>query len=393
MTKKFSGYLNTISVILIVSTLIQIGIFFLQIKITQNKSRDALPILQNIQSPASNRDVYYILVDAYSRKDLLQKKLGLNTDDFIDSLKNLGFYIPNCAQSNYDSTSPSLASSLNMDYLDALGVAYLDESESIYTSYIHNNVVKKTFEKLGYQTVTFKAVHPSVDISDSTLYFDYFKDASAIDQINSINFQYLFINTTILLPFREYLEAHKELKVPAYLESWMPTGNSINSREFKQYQQNLFALQTLETLPDLPGKKFVYAHLFVTHQPYVFYPDGQFRPSLLQTESAYRDQVIFANQRLLEIIKSILEKSKQEPIIIIQSDHSFFQERDRLKILNAYYLPGDGEKHLYNTITPVNTFRFIFNTYYNADYEILPDVSRYIDKNNRVTIAPSTCIK
>jgi hypothetical protein len=32
---------------------------------------------------------------------------------------------------------------------------------------------------------------------------------------------------------------------------------------------------------------------------------------------------------------------------------------------------------LYETISPVNTFRVIFNAYFGTDYEILPDISYY----------------
>jgi len=40
--------------------------------------------------------------------------------------------------------------------------------------------------------------------------------------------------------------------------------------------------------------------------------------------------------------------------------------------LNVYYLPN-GSKSLYETISPVNSFRVIFNEYFNADFELLED--------------------
>ncbi len=47
---------------------------------------------------------------------------------------------------------------------------------------------------------------------------------------------------------------------------------------------------------------------------------------------------------------------------------------DQFKILNAYYLPGHNDL-LYPTISPVNTFRLIFDTYLGADYPLLKDIS------------------
>ena len=65
-------------------------------------------------------------------------------------------------------------------------------------------------------------------------------------------------------------------------------------------------------------------------------------------------------------------------MIIIQGDHGLDTEA-RMAILNAYYLPGDGAKMLYPTITPVNSFRVVFNAYFGQEYPILPDTSLYSD--------------
>ena len=45
----------------------------------------------------------------------------------------------------------------------------------------------------------------------------------------------------------------------------------------------------------------------------------------------------------------------------------------RLSILNVYYVPEISENQFYENITPVNSFRIIFNEYFNANYKILED--------------------
>jgi hypothetical protein len=47
-------------------------------------------------------------------------------------------------------------------------------------------------------------------------------------------------------------------------------------------------------------------------------------------------------------------------------------------ILNAYYFP-EAKPNLYPSITPVNSFRLLFDTYFGADYKLLDDVSYYSD--------------
>jgi hypothetical protein len=48
--------------------------------------------------------------------------------------------------------------------------------------------------------------------------------------------------------------------------------------------------------------------------------------------------------------------------------------REGSAILNAYYLPGAADA-LYETISPVNSFRLVFRDYFGLDYPPLPDHS------------------
>ena len=87
---------------------------------------------------------------------------------------------------------------------------------------------------------------------------------------------------------------------------------------------------------------------------------------------------MYLNTRLLEFIDHALAESGGNVIIIIQGDHGApetLHKSRRLAILNAYYLPKGGNQKLYPSISPVNTFRIVFNTYFGTELDLLPDVS------------------
>src|SRR5690349_2515456 len=65
-------------------------------------------------------DIYYIILDAYGRADVLQEMFGYDNTPFLQALESKGFYVAKCSQSNYGQTMLSLTSSLNFDYLDSL---------------------------------------------------------------------------------------------------------------------------------------------------------------------------------------------------------------------------------------------------------------------------------
>ena len=251
--------LNTMSLILITLVLAQILMATIQPSLS-NPAADNMETRVSSAAASDDRDVYYILVDALSRQDVLAETYGVDASGFISQLEGLGFYIPNCTQSNYDKTVVSLVSTLNMDYLEELGFSYESKSSDM-ASTLRQSTTRKLFEDMGYDMVTFKSIYPWLAITDSTYYFDYFESEDEPTDLASLNFQYLFLKTTAALPLIEWLELRPEITLPPFWANWIPVGNAFESREYLQYQQNVFALETLEKLPDLPGKLFVYAHL------------------------------------------------------------------------------------------------------------------------------------
>lgn len=391
--------LNYISIFLTVFVLSQL--LYRQVTLPRPPVAQAEPASTTEQPPGqSGRDVYYIVLDTYGREDYLADAVQLDNSAFVAEMEELGFLVDPCAQVNYDSTRYSLASSLNMNYLEAFDLPDPAENEQAYRDQLvpllQHSRIRSEFEQMGYQFFTFKAVYPWIDIQDSDFYYDAEQTTALIDRQEALNFQFLYLNTTLLRPVLEALEANPTLFnfLPSYLFLLIDQdSNIIRSREYRQYVQNEFAFDALEKIPSLPGRKFVYAHLFANHQPFVYDRHGSFRSTPAETLDEYRDSIIYTNQRMLDIVKTIIDQSEQPPVIIIQGDHNAATTPERVKILNALYLPDGGAALAYRGMTPVNTFRLVLDFYFGQNNGFLPDRSYHVPQNEAIefTEVPFSC--
>ena len=81
------------------------------------KSADAAqPSSARIYDSEQYPDVYYIIPDGYPSDALHQSEVNFNNAPFTEALKARGFAVNSQAQSNYGTTLPSLASTLNLRY-------------------------------------------------------------------------------------------------------------------------------------------------------------------------------------------------------------------------------------------------------------------------------------
>jgi len=189
--------------------------------------------------------------------------------------------------------------------------------------------------------------------------------------------------------------------------------------EFREMHRNsvLYNFEKLAEVPNMEGPTFVFAHVFIPHEPYVFDRDGNYltleEASERSRNANYLDQLIFANSKVVALVDELLSSSEVPPIIILQADEGPYplryeldednfrweeateaELREKMGILNAYYLPDVDDSLLYPSITPVNSFRLVFRLYFGTDLELLPDKSyvsysdqypyRFIDVTDKV---------
>ena len=368
------GYLNLITAIALVFPIFQLAQFSVQAQVEKPDLTPSDPAAANLHLPNEGPapDIYYIIVDAYSRDDTMLKEYGLDNTPFIKQLQDLGFYVARCSQSNYGQTELSLSSSLNMNYLGALDPHAVPGStdRSSLPDLIKHGAVRQAFESLGYRTVAFETGFKVTEWDDASVYLSHSSAAVGNLQVNAglNDFELMLVNTSAGRLLTDGMK-----KLPQFLQA------DFNNPRLIHRNMILFDFDQLANLPTLPGPKFVFAHMVIPHPPYVFGPNGEFTDYDREPKAAYKDQVTYLNKRLIPLLRTIQQQSATPPIIVIQGDHAGVEsdQNFRMEILNAYYLPGQAASHLYESISPVNTFRLILNQYFGGQYPLLKDISYF----------------
>ena len=410
--KDYSGLskgLNIVSLFLLVIPVFSIADYYLQSRLPSSILEDVK--YENVEFEGEPPDIYYIILDQYTRADVFQQKYKYDNYGFINELEKLGFYVADESTSNYHSTLLSLSSSLNMDYINWLQDIYGSDANTNepFGELLSGNQVFKIFRKAGYQIVAFKSGVYRTEFRNADHYIQSGTKPADLSTagwpLNSFESLYLESTLARVLFDTRLIVKEKEVKP-------IEVGYELHRIEI---------LHTLSHLSDFAGQDgnyLVFAHVVAPHAPFVFGPNGEkiehdepFSLSPLgynigseEYTQMYVDQTRYLNTLVLDAVETILESSTTPPIIIIQGDHGTagyakredipkLNMKERHAILNAYYFPDGKTDLLYPTISPVNTFRVVLNTYFNGKYEMLPDKNYfnpsqrqfdYIDVTNRV---------
>jgi len=276
---------------------------------------------------------------------------------------------------NYPKTIQSLASSLNMNYLSVFIETGSEEpiSETKVGALINNNLVRSMFEDLEYKVVAFNTGYEWSRWKDADIYLSV-KQNPMLDQV--INpFERMLLSGT---PVAIFLDYQDQAFYDDYKESSHPKDYFI--------KQETFILDHAADIALINNPTFAFIHIMIPHPPMVFSPDGLLNDPGYFTgpgerainaeylQRGYIFEIQFINREILKIIDEIIAASDVPPIIIIQGDHGII-EGNPYPILNAYLFPGVGEKAVYPSISPVNSFRLLFSLYFGVNLEMLADLS------------------
>lgn len=366
--------INTISFVLVLIVLLNIGMFNLEnnFVISSDKKIDS-PLTIDFTENLPN--IYYIILDGYPGYHSL-KLSGYDNDEFYNYFEEHDFSASKNSFSNYRKTALSIPSTLNMEYLHPL----VNLQDNLYDERAlhiigNENKLMSFFQSQGYQVVNFDSGWSfSRDMKYANL------QLCGDNQFMNSEFIIMLTKTSLLNPI--YVKIFENDKV----------------------QMKLCVFEELPKISNrVNGPVFVFAHMLIPHPPYLFGPNGEILPnadldmeySFGEFQSLYLDQVTFVNKKIIHVVDQLLD-SPNPPIIVIQSDHGseFLMDGEsdwdapdnkmlleRMNNINFIYLPSNSDV-IYENITPINTFRIILNQYFGTNMEILEDKSYIFNGTN-----------
>jgi hypothetical protein len=394
--EQLTSTFNFVGIFLVVFPFYTVVAYYSQAEIIRASHKSELPAAMSQRFQGKLPNVYYIILDMHGRADVLDAIYGYDEMEFVNSLKENGFYIASESTSNYSSTLQSISSSLNMEYVNYLEDIYgADEGNREPLSLLlEQNKVMKVFKERGYKIGAFQTDDFSTEFRDADLYIKPSKDQVIQYQSPSTlnSFEGIFLQTTMVRMLYDLSIVEPRMRVKTI--------------ETAYQLHRLTILNAVDHLPDFAGEKdpyFVFLHIVSPHPPYVFGANGEelfhsqpFSLSGPDRKSGgatyiklYIDQLQYTDKIVLQAVKKIFANSKTPPIIIIQGDHgpvSYNGEdevgignmKEQHAILNAYYFPDQKYDFLYPSISPVNSFRVVFNTFFGDTYDFLPDRNYFL---------------
>lgn len=373
--RPFTLYLNIAALATLVVPLQQITPPLYRWATAHTAVRQGLAEVPALKPPDTLPDIYYIVLDAYGREDVLAESYGYNNAPFLDALRERGFYVADASRTNYIRTKLALASALNMSYINYLADIYGRESRDVIplVELIHHSTVRQALAAQGYEMVAVSSGFTLTEMRDADRYL--VSDGSRLSLFEAQLLELSLMRDLPLIGYEPSLsyDAHRE--------------------------RVEFAFATLREIPKIEAPTFALIHMMVPHPPFVFTADGRFSPpergfTLMDGNdylgpraeylAGYPQQVAYVNGQLLAALDAILADSTVPPIIIVQGDHgpgAFLDWgsaentclKERTAIFNAYYVPPAAAADLYPTITPVNSFRVILNDLFGAELPLLDD--------------------
>ncbi|OQP47269.1 hypothetical protein A4H97_07125 [Niastella yeongjuensis] len=363
---KLNGYLNLVFLIL---TLFDTGSILWQAITVKPASTPAITeTIKPLADTAAKPDVYLIILDEYLSSSGLQEYYHYDNSVFESFLKQKGFHVNTRSSSNYSSTAFSMASMLNMRYLQKTELAH--HKEDTYKSMIgliNHNAVVDYFKQFHY------TIHDYTPFTVGGIEPDYY--FSMIPRgIELITFRMLyscFVRRIIYGEPQNYIDLSG-------------VANWLNKRLVTAHEAQM---QGALTAAEKQSPDFTYLHLVMPHKPFIYDSTGNFANTYnavkdnktAGTDGLYLQYLVYTNKRMMQYLDQLLTATQGKAVIMVMSDHGY-REANKLPgkffgftNFNAIYLPNKDYHLWYDSVSNVNQFPLLFNTMFGQQIPLKKD--------------------
>lgn len=363
-----SSYLNILFVLLI---LIDTGSLTIQILNKKQTYKHVGP-RYTVCDSCTKPDVYIILLDEYAGAEELKDLFNYNNQPFFDSLSLRGFRTIINSQSNYNYTPCSVASILNMEYLDTQKINNTPKRFKYVVKNINNNKLISFFLANGYiffNHSVFKVAGQAAPIGGS------FVPANA-KLINENTFlSRLEKDVLVNIAYKFNLKWY-------FKKAMYTTFNDNNT---------LYDLTMKTPEINLTHPKIIYTHLMMPHFPYYYNERGDLlsfnslKTSVLADTAAYLSYLNYTNKKIAALVDHILSNSSTPPIIALLSDHGYRYYKNSIGAkygfsnLLSIHLPDRNYSLYRDSMSCVNFFRVLLNSQFKQKLPLLEDKTFSID--------------
>lgn len=339
---RFFGQLapsfNVIALVLLKFQLISLAAGFIEFSKYVHVYADHMPgtsLRQNVpkeMDSATRPDIYFIIPDGYPSDSWMKSTENYDNSDFTKALEDRGFIVVGHAQSNYAITVLSLPSILNMQYYQSNPSPYSDRDYLRLEA--ANSRVSHRLAEMGYTYIQLLSgsfiPSPAADIVRD------FTPQGTID-ITIDNTRLLDGLLTQRLPMVADLAMIERSYKHSFFEAYMDTtllrlarsrlGKLLQNAQGLPYHTSaperfLETIDEVISISSMSEATFTIIHLLKPHTPVVFNERGEAIPwNRKPTPEEFFAELRFINSRFLQMIDSILARSKNPPIIIFQADH------------------------------------------------------------------------
>ncbi len=374
------------SVFLLLTTLLPFGKYIYS---TRQQLTYKPPTLKagTLTTKKGTPNVYYILLDRHTNNTVLKEDFNYDNSVFTNSLRANGFTVNDTAYANYPYTAPSVASTMRAGYLTDLGQKFSSNNNQNFSPLfrsIQYSPVVAALKNVGYQ---YQLIGNWFGTSDrSALANDFYFNGSDLTANG----------------YRKYLGIYDSsfLNNSYTYEFLKDTGTYKTASETEQaiYQINTLSSLTKNNTPNTG--KFVFAHILVPHNPFVFNADGSIamydsgeNNNGKPVKEKYLDQVKYIDSEIKKITDDLIAKDPNA-VIVLQSDEGIYPYailqdepyqgdpkrsspnmidwsdrylRAKFGILAAYRLPGVAQDDIDKYANSVNIFKLVLNQYFGAN--------------------------